>query len=250
MRSLQWKCCLKRAHLAFVQLTAFSHIHRTVIRFEFPPLSLSALPQCNPFHCVSTLLFDARVMRCLVNFYYEIGPCCILNVISYLFYTNLHFAYLLFLFSLSPYTKFQRPLFFKGCLYLSLPLLALILSSSPQPGNPLSSALALVTTPMPTSHVKPSPSALSILPLFPTATLMIIERWVRETKAQGGFWMPDPWHEMRSGVWWAIRRGEGGGGGGFDSYAIHWSDLLIPFTGSCDGPSCVRMWACLLFGND
>lgn len=62
--------------------------------------------------------------------------------------------------------------------------------------------------------------------------------------------MPDPWHEMWSRVWWAIKRGEGGGSGGFDSFTIHWSDLFIPFTGSCDGPSCVRMWVCLLFGSD
>lgn len=32
-------------------------------------------------------------------------------------------------------------------------------------------------------------------------------------------------------------------GGAIVSYTIHWMDLLIPFTGSCDRPSCMmRAW--------
>lgn len=147
-------------------------------------------------------------------------------------------------------SKLPSSLIFKGRLPLSPTFSSRPLLYS-QPWQPFS----LSSSPCYHPHAHVSCVALAVrpfhpLPLSPAATLTIIERWVRETKTLGGFWMPDPWHEMWSGVWWAIRRGEGGGGGGFDSYTIHWSDLLIPFTGSCDGPSCMRMWACLLFGND
>lgn len=47
----KWGACSYNAHLASVQLTAFSHICTTVIRSELLSFSLSDLPQCSSLHC-------------------------------------------------------------------------------------------------------------------------------------------------------------------------------------------------------
>lgn len=58
----------------------------------------------------------------------------------------------------------------------------------------------------------------------------------RDKDTLSGLWVLDLWHEIQSRFWWAIRRGEGGGGCGFDLYAAHWLNLAIPLTGSCNSP--------------